>query len=61
MRYELLSANTLKDLNKDVTDHLMDGWKLYGNPYSFVASGSGTHYFFQAVVYTNGNDPICCG
>lgn len=48
MKYKMLSESTVERLTIEVNEHLENGWRLYGNPFSQTCDG----YAFacQAVV-----------
>jgi len=47
--YKLLSHNSTQDLSKIVSEHLSEGWKLYGSPSALYSEIGRNAIFFQAV------------
>ena len=57
MKYELVYAYCVGDLEEYVNNRLQDGWELYGSPFSTIessekcTSNSGNNTFFNEVQY----------
>lgn len=47
--YKLLSQNSTQELTKVVSEHLAEGWKLYGNPSAVYSELGRCAFYFQAV------------